>query len=282
MVSYYPKGKRKAEVILPWGKGIISYMATKPPFTFTPNIVRYLSTVIDLHQRRLQGAPPGHDLGDLHFNIPTYLDEEDFFSFSEKMRLSFVEYIKRGTGNKVWYGSDEEGNEKRFRFMHDRDSEWSSGDPERMKNGMAEIPCQSWFIIKDVKPLLFLWKYYLSQKDKPLIEILDSEFERMTFDDKDGRLSYLNKSYTFHRGKDRKATRLQLFKKLWDERMHIVNNETTKPGKPLTMEALTKRLGSTPLKSDIFNLESALKRKGMPIRVQKDSDSVLLIVDEHI
>lgn len=246
-------------------------MAKKLPFTFTPTIVRYLKHAVELHAKWTQGAPAGHSYGLLTFDLPTYEEGEAIFTFTEASRLSFRKYFTYEKINVIHVTGEEQRG-----LYYDKVDDW--GKP----GSFCLYKEKTHFIIRDIKPVLALWKTYLLQKDGPQLAVLDAEFEQVSFDDSEGRLTYLTKSYTLHKGKDGKALRLRLFRKLWDERMHIVNNKTTEKGRPMTMDALTKYLGKRPGKTDISNLGANLKKKGMPIRIQKDADSVLLIVNEDI
>lgn len=257
-------------------------MAEKLPFTFTPNIVRYLKEVIEIYERRNQGVPK--DIGFIPFSHKArlYSDDEPFYSFSEPNRKAFIEYVSKNGAALIQ--DDEELTENyvledRIEFLAFTDEEDDGPD---VGKAWGTHPWDMDIWIDDIRPVLFLWQEYLRQKSTDELSKGNIQVEQMSFNETDARLTYRSKSYTLHKGKGKKPLRLRLFEKLWEERMHVVNDMTTKTGKPLTLMELTNRLGSEPGKSDIYNLESALQRKHMPIQIQKDGDSVLLIVKENI
>ena len=257
-------------------------MAEKLPFTFTPNIVRYLKEMIEVYERRNQGVPK--DIGFIPFSHKArlYSDDEPFYSFSEPNRKAFIEYVSKNGAAIIQDNEDFTENyvlEDRIEFLAFTDEEDDGPD---VGKAWGTHPWDMDIWIDDIRPVLFLWQEYLRQKSSDELGKGNIEVEQMSFDQKEARLMYRNKSYSLHKGKSKKPLRLRLFEKLWDERMHVVNGETTRVGKRLTASELINRLGVEPGKTDFYNLEAALQRKQMPIRIEKVGDSVLLVVNENI
>ena len=103
--------------------------------------------------------------------------------------------------------------------------------------------------------------------------------KRVSFDSLNGVLKCGDIKTSFHKGTKGDKPLLKLFRKLWNERKHLINGVEKKKGKAFPKEALAVQIGisATIMPSKIKSLNRKLQK--LPAKVET-ANGVLLIVTE--
>ncbi|MDO8430176.1 MAG: hypothetical protein Q7S73_02315 [bacterium] len=105
---------------------------------------------------------------------------------------------------------------------------------------------------------------------------------KMDFDSQNGVIRCGEiKPYSFHRGLKGNKPLLQLFRKLWDERRHILKGRERKKGESFPLEALASQINveSVTVPDKLKSISRMLKTRKFPARIER-KNGALLIVEE--
>ena len=106
--------------------------------------------------------------------------------------------------------------------------------------------------------------------------------EKMDFDSQNGVLRYGEIKSSFHRGTKSNKPRLQLFRKLWEERRNIKNGKIIKKGEAFPVKALAEQVevSEQKIQSMIKGFKRMLREKGFPADIERKNGILLLVAEK--
>jgi len=106
---------------------------------------------------------------------------------------------------------------------------------------------------------------------------------RMKFDSQNGVIRCGEiRPHSFHRGSRGEKPLLKLFRKLWDERRHVINGVERKKGESFSPEALVAQIEVTKekLNSMIKSINRMLKTRKFPAKIERKNGILLISIEK--
>lgn len=200
-------------------------MATKLPFTFTPQISRYIDEIIKDYNKRKEGLPKNQKVAPFPIFFDTYKEEEYIAPHNEEMRLSFVNYLINEQA------VESLAMPKQASKDTERDDEFYNDFTEEEFNDSTMFFIKNFgFRILDIKPILAVLNYKLKHPNSTIqteaTELKDSRLgqcEEITVNKKIIRVvSFGKKTRNFY-----KPILRRIVKELWERRSHVCKKKET-------------------------------------------------------
>lgn len=217
-------------------------MATKLPFTFTPQISRYIAEIIKDYNKRSEGLPKNQKVTPFPIFFDTYKEEEYVAPHNEEMRLNFVNYLIKEQAIESLAMPKQTSKE-----TEGGDEFYNNFTEEELNDTTRFFIKNFGFRILDIKPILAVLNYKLKHPNANILteatelrdlrlgqceeEIVRKKIKRV--------VSFGKKTRNFY-----KPILRLIVKELWVRRSHVCKTKETNgsDSEPVSLEELVKIL----------------------------------------
>jgi hypothetical protein len=251
-------------------------MTTRLPFTFTPQISRYITEIIKDYNKRIEGVSKKEKITPFPVFFKTYKEEEYVTKHAEEMRLNFVNYLikKQAVESLVMPKQVSKDTVKDQEFYNEiTDEEFNDTTRFFIKNFGLRI--------LDIKPIQAIFEHKLKHSNPTILtevtELEDSRLGQCVENNENGKPKV---KLSFGKNKERhyyKPVLRRMIMELWARRSHICKGKESngRNAESISIEKLAEeieiknKVGMKMLHTQLHNTQNEL--------LKKFSGSILLV-----